>query len=81
MSVTPLCAFGALDEVRLTNFRALKIGTDPVHGLIVGTQKKICVGSQNRDDPIVGSALRTRILAIPGGSKAAYLSPEILIFR
>ena len=38
--VTPLCAFGALDEVRLTNFRALKIGTGPVHGLIMGSQKK-----------------------------------------
>ena len=47
-----------------------------------GKSKKIfCVGSQNRDDPIVGSALRTRILAIPGGSKSAYLSTEILIFR
>ena len=32
--VTPLCAFGALERVRITNFRALEIGTDPVHGLI-----------------------------------------------
>ena len=79
--VTPLCAFGALDEIPVTNFRALKNDTDPAHGLIVGTKKNVCVGSQNRDDPIVGSALRTRILAIPGGSKSAYLSLEILIFR
>ena len=61
--VTQLCAFGALDEIPVTNFRALQIGTDPVHGLING-KKKICGPSQNRDDPIVGSALRTRILAI-----------------
>ena len=38
--VTQHCAFGALDEIPVTNFRALKIGTDPVHGLIKGSQKK-----------------------------------------
>ena len=38
--VTPLCAFGALEKVRNSTFRALKICTDPVHGLIVGSQKK-----------------------------------------
>ena len=36
--VTPLCAFGALEKVRNSTFRALKIGTDPVHGLIMGNQ-------------------------------------------
>ena len=36
--VTPLCAFGALEKVRVSSFRALKIGTDPVHGLIMGNQ-------------------------------------------
>ena len=36
--VTPLCAFGALGEVRNSTFRALKIGTDPVHGLIIANQ-------------------------------------------
>ena len=34
LCVTPLCASGALEKARVTNFRALKIGTDPVHGLI-----------------------------------------------
>ena len=37
--VTPLCVLGALENVRVTTFRALKFCTDPVHGLIVGTKK------------------------------------------
>ena len=36
--VTPLCAFGALEGLRVSSFRALTIGTDPVHGLIIGNQ-------------------------------------------
>ena len=36
--VTPLCAFGALEGLRVSSFWALKNGTDPVHGLIMGNQ-------------------------------------------